>query len=124
MTNVTQVLKTVKVVEDESLRATRALEAAIEAIGQELESYNSSEPPKSEASLEDLLHANRAITEATSRAVAASVSGNQEELVGVANTGRKVISEFLTTCKVRTDKQVIRPLLSTGSLSLIWQVAA
>ena len=36
VTNVTSLLKTVKTVEDEAARGTRALEAAIEAIGQEV----------------------------------------------------------------------------------------
>ena len=36
MTNVTSLLKTVKSVEDEATRGTRALESTIEAIGQEL----------------------------------------------------------------------------------------
>ena len=36
VTNVTSLLKTVKTVEDEAARGTRALEASIEAIGQEV----------------------------------------------------------------------------------------
>jgi len=99
VTNVTQILKTVKTVEDESSRGTRAIEAAIEAIGQEIESFNSSEPSKSTATPEDLMIANRAITQATSKAVSASNSGDQDDIIAVANLGRKVISELLTTCK-------------------------
>ena len=100
VTNVTQILKTVKTVEDESSRGTRAIEAAIEAIGQEIESFNSSEPSKLSATPEDLMIANRAITQATSKAVSASNSGDQDDIIAVANLGRKVISELLTTCKV------------------------
>ena len=36
MTNVTSLLKTVKTVEDETARGTRALEASIEAISQDI----------------------------------------------------------------------------------------
>lgn len=36
VTNVTSLLKTVKTVEDEAARGTRALESTIEAIGQEI----------------------------------------------------------------------------------------
>lgn len=36
VTNVTSLLKTVKAVEDEHTRGTRALESTIEAIGQEM----------------------------------------------------------------------------------------
>uniref|UniRef100_A0A915B5P5 FERM domain-containing protein n=1 Tax=Parascaris univalens TaxID=6257 RepID=A0A915B5P5_PARUN len=45
VTNVTSLLKTVKTVEDEHQRGTRALEAAIEAIGQEIRLYDSGEAP-------------------------------------------------------------------------------
>lgn len=45
VTNVTSLLKTVKTVEDEHQRGTRALEAAIEAIGQEIRTYDSGEAP-------------------------------------------------------------------------------
>jgi capsule polysaccharide export protein KpsE/RkpR len=40
VTNVTSLLKTVKAVEDEHSRGTRALEATIEAIGQEIRVCN------------------------------------------------------------------------------------
>ena len=40
MTNVTSLLKTVKSVEDEATRGTRALESTIEAIGQEVKVCN------------------------------------------------------------------------------------
>ena len=93
-------MKTVKTVEDENSRGNRAIESAIEAIGQEIESFNSSNPPKSSATPEDLMRANRAMTQATSKAVSASNSGKQEDVIAVANLGRKVISELLTTCKV------------------------
>ncbi|VDN23350.1 unnamed protein product [Gongylonema pulchrum] len=45
VTNVTSLLKTVKTVEDEHQRGTRALEAAIEAIGQEIHLYDTGEAP-------------------------------------------------------------------------------
>lgn len=45
VTNVTSLLKTVKIIEDEHQRGTRALEAAIEAIGQEISLYDSGEAP-------------------------------------------------------------------------------
>lgn len=41
MTNVTSLLKTVKAVEDEHTRGTRALESTIEAISQEIEVFMS-----------------------------------------------------------------------------------
>ena len=46
MTNVTSLLKTVKVVEDEHNRGTRALEATVEALAQEMRAFDSNEPPK------------------------------------------------------------------------------
>jgi talin len=46
VTNVTSLLKTVKAVEDEHCRGTRALEATIEAIGQEIRVSNHIYQPK------------------------------------------------------------------------------
>ncbi len=46
VTNVTSLLKTVKAVEDEHTRGTRALESSIEAIAQEIRAFDSSDPPK------------------------------------------------------------------------------
>lgn len=40
VTNVTSLLKTVKAVEDEHTRGTRALESTVEAIGQEMKVSN------------------------------------------------------------------------------------
>lgn len=45
VTNVTSLLKTVKAVEDEHQRGARALEAAVEAIAQEVRLYDSGEAP-------------------------------------------------------------------------------
>ncbi len=48
VTNVTSLLKTVKAVEDEHTRGTRALESSIEAIAQEIRAFDSSESPRSQ----------------------------------------------------------------------------
>ena len=95
-------MKTVKVVEDDSQKATRALESALESIGQDLQTlYSDTQTSRqSSASPEDLLKINRALAEATGKAVAASNSKKQEDVVSVANTGRKVISDLLNTIKV------------------------
>ena len=100
VTNVTSLLKTVKAVEDEHTRGTRALESSIEAIAQEIRSFDSSEPPRSKASPEDLVRATRPITLATGKAVSAGKSLKQEDIIVAANMGRKAISDTLTTCKV------------------------
>ena len=102
--NITNLLKSVKSFEDESTRGTRAVESSIEAISQEIqefssENYSSSSSSSVTASPEDLIKANRAITQATHKAVAASTSGRQEDLLAAANTGRRAISELLTTCR-------------------------
>ena len=101
VTNVTSLLKTVKAVEDEHTRGTRALESSIEAIAQEIRSFDSSEPPRSKASPEDLVRATRPITLATGKAVSAGKSLKQEDIIVAANMGRKAISDMLTTCKVK-----------------------
>ena len=106
VTNVTSLLKTVKAVEDEHTRGTRALESSIEAIAQEIRSFDSSEPPRSKASPEDLVRATRPITLATGKAVSAGKSLKQEDIIVAANMGRKAISDMLTTCKVKLSHTI------------------
>ena len=100
VTNVTSLLKTVKAVEDEHTRGTRALESSIEAIAQEIRAFDSPEAPRNKAEPEDLIRATRPITLATGKAVSAGKSLKQEDIIVAANMGRKAISDMLTTCKV------------------------
>jgi len=99
VTNVTSLLKTVKAVEDEHTRGTRALESTIEAIAQEIRAFDSPEAPKNIAGPEDLMRATRPITLATTKAVAAGSSCKQDDVIVAANMGRKAISDMLVTCK-------------------------
>lgn len=99
VTNVTSLLKTVKAVEDEHTRGTRALESTIEAIAQEIRALHSPEQHKSHATPEDLVRCTKSITVATAKAVAAGNSCKQEDIIVAANMGRKAISDMLTTCK-------------------------
>ena len=110
VTNVTSLLKTVKSVEDEHTRGTRALESTIEAIAQEIRSFEGPEPPRTPAGPEDLMRATRPITIATAKAVAAGKSCKQVDVIVAANMGRKAISDMLATCKVR---EVARSHLSS-----------
>ena len=97
--NITSLLKSVKNFEDESSRGSKAMESSVAAIGQELQMFRSGEGSVVVASPEELLRANRAITQATSKAVAAASSGKQEDLLAVANIGRRAIAELLQTCR-------------------------
>lgn len=99
VTNVTSLLKTVKAVEDEHTRGTRALESTIEAIAQEIRGFDGPEAPRGNAGPEDLMRATRPITIATSKAVAAGKSCKQDDVIVAANMGRKAISDMLNTCK-------------------------
>lgn len=99
VTNVTSLLKTVKAVEDEHTRGTRALEATIEAIAQEIRAFDSDEAPKTKATPEDLVRSTKPITLATAKAVGAGNSLKQEDVIVAANMGRKAVSDMLTTCK-------------------------
>ncbi|KAG0722917.1 Talin-2 [Chionoecetes opilio] len=99
VTNVTSLLKTVKAVEDEHTRGTRALEATIEAIAQEIRAFDSDESPKTKSTPEDLVRCTKPITLATAKAVGAGNSLKQEDVIVAANMGRKAISDMLTTCK-------------------------
>ena len=99
-TNIASLIKTVKTIEDENSRGTRALETAIEAIGQEINVFNSKDPPQKTVSAEELIKVTRPITVATGKAVSANNSQKQDDIVAAANIGRKAISELLSTCKV------------------------
>ncbi|KDR19212.1 Talin-1 [Zootermopsis nevadensis] len=99
VTNVTSLLKTVKAVEDEHTRGTRALESTIEAIAQEIRALHSPEHQKSRATPEELVRCTKSITVATAKAVAAGNSCKQDDIIVAANVGRKAISDMLTICK-------------------------
>ena len=110
MSNITQVIKSVRVAEDDSKKSVRALESALESIGQSMQNFYNEDPNVQRTSPEDLLLVNRAIAEATSKAVAASNSRKQEDIVTVANTGRQVIGDLLKTLKVRIQTVSFRGL--------------
>ncbi|XP_034541108.1 talin-2 isoform X1 [Notolabrus celidotus] len=99
VTNVTSLLKTVKAVEDEATRGTRALEATIECIKQELTVFQSKEVPDKPTTPEDFIRMTKGITLATAKAVAAGNSAQQEDVIATANLSRKAITDMLTTCK-------------------------
>ncbi|CAM4522659.1 unnamed protein product [Leuciscus chuanchicus] len=99
VTNVTSLLKTVKAVEDEASRGTRALESTIECIKQELTMFQSKEAPEKSTTPEEFIRMTKGITTATAKAVAAGNSARQEDVISTANLSRKVITDMLTTCK-------------------------
>nr|XP_055058501.1 talin-2a isoform X1 [Misgurnus anguillicaudatus]XP_055058512.1 talin-2a isoform X1 [Misgurnus anguillicaudatus]XP_055058521.1 talin-2a isoform X1 [Misgurnus anguillicaudatus] len=99
VTNVTSLLKTVKAVEDEASRGTRALEATIECIKQELTLFQSKEAPEKSTTPEEFIRMTKGITTATAKAVAAGNSARQEDIISTANLSRKVIADMLNTCK-------------------------
>ncbi|MEE6516319.1 hypothetical protein FKM82_025681 [Ascaphus truei] len=99
VTNVTSLLKTVKAVEDEATRGTRALEATIEHIKQELTVFQSKGAPEKSSSPEESIRMAKGITMATAKAVAAGNSCRQEDVIATANLSRKAVSEMLVSCK-------------------------
>ncbi|TKS69839.1 Talin-2 [Collichthys lucidus] len=99
VTNVTSLLKTVKAVEDEATRGTRALEATIECIKQEMSLFQSKDAPNKTTTPEEFIRMTKGITMATAKAVAAGNSARQEDIIHTANLSRKAISDMLTTCK-------------------------
>nr|XP_060611948.1 talin-2 [Anolis sagrei ordinatus] len=105
VTNVTSLLKTVKAVEDEATRGTRALEATIEYIKQELTVFQSKEVPEGSSSPEESIRMTKGITMATAKAVAAGNSCRQEDVIATANLSRKAVADMLTACKVSTGKE-------------------
>nr|XP_015193068.1 PREDICTED: talin-1 isoform X1 [Lepisosteus oculatus]XP_015193073.1 PREDICTED: talin-1 isoform X1 [Lepisosteus oculatus] len=99
VTNVTSLLKTVKAVEDEATKGTRALEATIEHIKQELAVFKSPEPPPKTATPEEFIRMTKGITMATAKAVAAGNSCRQEDIIATANLSRRAIADMLHSCK-------------------------
>uniref|UniRef100_A0A8C3ATU7 Talin 1 n=1 Tax=Cyclopterus lumpus TaxID=8103 RepID=A0A8C3ATU7_CYCLU len=99
VTNVTSLLKTVKAVEDEATKGTRALEATIEHIKQELAVFNSSDPPPKTTTPEEFIRMTKGITMATAKAVAAGNSCRQEDIIATANLSRRAIADMLHSCK-------------------------
>ncbi|XP_076258491.1 talin_middle and talin-RS domain-containing protein rhea isoform X2 [Rhynchophorus ferrugineus] len=99
VTNVTSLLKTVKAVEDEHTRGTRALESTVEALGQERRTLYLSEGCKESVTAEDLIRCTKNITNATAKAVSAGISNRQDDIIAAANLARKAISGMLITCK-------------------------
>uniref|UniRef100_A0A8C3GAY7 Talin 1 n=1 Tax=Cyclopterus lumpus TaxID=8103 RepID=A0A8C3GAY7_CYCLU len=95
VTNVTSLLKTVKAVEDEATKGTRALEATIEHIKQELAVFNSSDPPPKTTTPEEFIRMTKGITMATAKAVAAGNSCRQEDIIATANLSRRAIADML-----------------------------
>lgn len=99
VTNVTSLLKTVKAVEDEATKGTRALEATIEHIRQELAVFASLVPPAKVSTPEDFIRMTKGITMATAKAVAAGNSCRQEDVIATANLSRRAIADMLRSCK-------------------------
>ncbi|XP_069759034.1 talin-2 [Narcine bancroftii] len=99
VTNVTSLLKTVKAVEDEATRGTRALEGTIESIRQELVVFQSKEVPVKTYTPEEFIRMTKGITTATAKAVAAGNSCRQDEVIATANLSRKAIVDMLMACK-------------------------
>ncbi|XP_069736860.1 talin-1 isoform X2 [Phaenicophaeus curvirostris] len=99
VTNVTSLLKTVKAVEDEATKGTRALEATIEHIRQELAVFSTPVPPAKVSTPEDFIRMTKGITMATAKAVAAGNSCRQEDVIATANLSRRAIADMLRSCK-------------------------
>ncbi|KAG8543008.1 hypothetical protein GDO81_025603, partial [Engystomops pustulosus] len=109
VTNVTSLLKTVKAVEDEATKGTRALEATIEHIRQELAVFSSPEPPPQTSTPEDFIRMTKGITMATAKAVAAGNSCRQEDVIATANLSRRAIADMLRSCKEAAYHPEVNP---------------
>ena len=101
---VSNLLKTVKNVEDEAAKGVRSLENAIEAIASDLQEFESSNPPRSQATAEDLIRSTKGITLASAKAVSAGNSCKQMDITACANLSRKAVTELLETCKAASYK--------------------
>lgn len=143
--NVSSLLKTVKAVEDEHTRGTRAMEATVEAISQEMRVSSfmnvfpkqelimnllykqamQTPPPVSSQQVgpEDLIRVTMNVTAATAKAVAAGTSNLQADIVAAANLGRRAISDMLIVCRsvawncAETDELRVRTLEAGTSVA-------
>ncbi|XP_017129396.1 talin-2 isoform X2 [Drosophila elegans] len=98
--NVSSLLKTVKAVEDEHTRGTRAMEATVEAISQEIRAMHTTPPVgNTQVGPEELIRVTMNVTAATAKAVAAGTSNLQADIVSAANLGRRAISDMLIVCR-------------------------
>lgn len=103
VTNVTSLLKTVRAIEDENSRGTRALESTSEAVYQEIKNFDSQNfSGLPEVTPEALVRSTKPVTIATAKAVVAGTSCKQDDAIVSANMGRKAIADMLQTCKVST----------------------
>ncbi|WKX89798.1 hypothetical protein Q1695_009001 [Nippostrongylus brasiliensis] len=99
VSNVTSLLKIVKTVEDKAQQGTRALEAAIDAIGIEIKTYDhetgegTSGPTG--ATPEHLARATKRVTDATTRLAGAAQTLQQGDVIAAANLARAAVSELL-----------------------------
>lgn len=104
VTNVTSLLKTVKTVEDEQQRGTRALEATIDGIEGEVRNYETGNMYiMQDVTPEHLIRITKPVTLATAKAVAAGTSGKQDDVIVVANMGRKATHDLLTVCRAAAN---------------------
>uniref|UniRef100_A0A9J8AT01 Talin 1 n=1 Tax=Cyprinus carpio carpio TaxID=630221 RepID=A0A9J8AT01_CYPCA len=116
VTNVTSLLKTVKAVEDEATKGTRALEATIEHIKQELAVFSSTDPPPKTATPEEFIRMTKGITLATAKAVAAGNSCRQEDVIATANLSRRAIADMLHSCKQAAFHPEVKQDIQTRAL--------
>ena len=122
VTNVTSLLRTVKTVVDETQRGTNALETTIESISQELHAFNNGQSTiiTMKTTPEELIRVTKQITIATSKAVSASQTCQQEDIITTVNFARKAIVDLLNICKSSvslTDDQLFQQrLLDNGQL--------
>lgn len=85
------------------------------------QAYEANPTTDKKASAEDLIRYTKPITQATAKAVAAGNSARQEDVIVVANMGRKAVFDLLGVCKVGLDNftilksvLLIHPFTTTG----------
>lgn len=98
VSNVTNLLKTIKSVEDKSHHGTYALDAAIHAIDFAIKQYDNNElRVDRQATAEEVLRITRTVTEASKRATSMVSTQDQEQVIASANFARQAIAELLAT---------------------------
>ncbi|MEQ2179168.1 Talin-2 [Goodea atripinnis] len=75
--------------------------ASIGSDDPETQFFQSKDAPNKTTTPEEFIRMTKGITIATAKAVAAGNSAHQEDIIHTANLSRKVVSDMLTTCKVK-----------------------
>lgn len=99
VSNVSTLLKTIKVVDDKSQCGMQALDSAISAINIAIEQYDNESPVRQTVTIEEMIRATCSVTTAATKATEAASSLYQEQIIAAANLARQSVADLLVITK-------------------------